>query len=62
MQLHTSRTENGSECSDYASVVSDDPADVFWMNSEFEHGHRLALDRVNLHLCRIVHQCLRNRP
>ena len=43
MQLHTSRTENRSECFDYASVVANDLANVFRMNSQFEHSYRLAL-------------------
>src|SRR5467141_2682836 len=42
MQLHTSRTENRSECFDYASVVANDLANVFRMNSQFEHRYRLA--------------------
>jgi division protein CdvB (Snf7/Vps24/ESCRT-III family) len=55
MQFHTSRTENRSECSDYASMVANDLAAVFRMNSQFEHSQRLALDRVNLHLFGMVY-------
>ena len=55
MQLHTSRTENRSECFAYASVLANDLANVFRMNSQFEHRYRLALGRVNLHLFGMVH-------
>ena len=59
MQLHTSRTENRSECFDYASVVANNLADVFRMNSQFEQSHRLALDLVNLYLFGMVHDARR---
>src|SRR6266851_3844934 len=58
MQLHTSRSENRAEGSDYASMVANHLADVFRMDAQFEDNHRLPLNRANLHFFRMVHKCL----
>ena len=40
-------------------MVANDLANVFRMNSQFEHSHRLALDLVNLYLFGMVHDARR---
>lgn len=55
VQLPASRAENGAKGFGYASILANYPADVLWMNSQFEDSHRLPLDRTNLHFFGMVH-------